>query len=32
VPQPKRIDVTRIALGQAVDDMAIRIVIDPAAQ
>jgi outer membrane lipoprotein LolB len=30
--QPKRIDVTRIALGQAVDDMAIRIVIDPAAQ
>ncbi|TFW29855.1 outer membrane lipoprotein LolB [Duganella callida] len=32
VPQPKRIDVTRIALGQAVDDMAIRIVIDPPAQ
>jgi outer membrane lipoprotein LolB len=32
VPAPKRIDVTRIALGQAVDDMAIRIVIDPAAQ
>ncbi|MYM70095.1 outer membrane lipoprotein LolB [Pseudoduganella sp. FT55W] len=32
VPQPKRIDVTRIALGQAVDDMAIRIVIDPVAQ
>ncbi len=32
VPQPKRIDVTRIALGQAVDDMAIRIVIDPTAQ
>jgi outer membrane lipoprotein LolB len=31
-PQPKRIDVTRIALGQAVDDMAIRIVIDPVAQ
>ena len=30
--QPKRIDVTRIALGQAVDDMAIRIVIDPPAQ
>ncbi|USX21410.1 outer membrane lipoprotein LolB [Oxalobacteraceae bacterium OTU3REALA1] len=32
VPQPKRIDVTRIALGQQVDDMSIRIVIDPAAQ
>jgi outer membrane lipoprotein LolB len=32
VPQPKRIDVTRIALGQQVDEMAIRIVIDPAAQ
>ncbi|NVM75854.1 outer membrane lipoprotein LolB [Duganella sp. SG902] len=32
VPAPKRIDATRIALGQAVDDMAIRIVIDPAAQ
>ena len=32
VPQPKRIDVTRIALGQAVDDMSIRIVIDPVAQ
>ena len=32
VPQPKRIDATRIALGQAVDDMAIRIVIDPDAQ
>ena len=31
VPQPKRIDVTRIALGQQVDDMSIRIVIDPAA-
>ncbi|MEV4783601.1 outer membrane lipoprotein LolB [Burkholderia sp. LMU1-1-1.1] len=31
-PQPKRIDVTRIALGQQVDDMSIRIVIDPAAQ
>jgi outer membrane lipoprotein LolB len=30
--QPKRIDATRIALGQAVDDMAIRIVIDPVAQ
>jgi outer membrane lipoprotein LolB len=29
VPQPKRIDVTRIARGD-VDDMAIRIVIDPA--
>ena len=28
VPQPKRIDVTRIALGQQVDDMSIRIVID----
>jgi outer membrane lipoprotein LolB len=32
VPQPKRIDVTRIALGQAVDDMQIRIVIYPPAQ
>jgi outer membrane lipoprotein LolB len=32
VPQPKRIDATRIALGQAVDDMSIRIVIDPVAQ
>jgi outer membrane lipoprotein LolB len=32
VPQPKRIDVTRIALGQQVDDMALRIVIDPALQ
>lgn len=32
VPQPKRIDATRIVLGQAVDDLAIRIVIDPAAQ
>ena len=32
VPVPKRIDATRIALGQAVDDMAIRIVIDPVAQ
>lgn len=32
VPQPKRIDVTRVALGQQVDDMSIRIVIDPAAQ
>nr|WP_315397730.1 outer membrane lipoprotein LolB [uncultured Duganella sp.] len=30
-PRPKRIDVTRIALGQQVDDMSIRIVIDPAA-
>ena len=29
-PRPKRIDVTRIALGQPVDDMAIRIVIDAA--
>jgi outer membrane lipoprotein LolB len=29
LPQPKRIDVTRIALGQAVDDMQIRIVIYP---
>jgi len=28
VPQPKRIDVSRIALGQQVDDMSIRIVID----
>jgi outer membrane lipoprotein LolB len=32
VPMPKRIDATRIALGQQVDDMALRIVIDPAAQ
>lgn len=32
VPVPKRIDATRIVLGQAVDDMAIRIVIDPVAQ
>ena len=32
VPQPKRIDVTRTALGQQVDDMALRIVIDPAVQ
>lgn len=32
VPQPKRIDVTRIALGQQVDDMSIRIVIDPPTQ
>lgn len=32
VPQPKRIDATRIALGQAVDEMSIRIVIDAAAQ
>nr|WP_315252579.1 lipoprotein insertase outer membrane protein LolB [uncultured Duganella sp.] len=32
VPQPRRIDATRIALGQPVDDMNIRIVIDPAAQ
>lgn len=31
-PQPKRIDVTRIALGQQVDDMSIRIVIDPPVQ
>lgn len=31
VPLPKRIDVTRIALGQQVDDMSIRIVIDAAA-
>jgi hypothetical protein len=30
VPQPKRIDAD--PLGQAVDDMAIRIVIDPAAE
>ena len=30
-PQPKRIDATRIALGQQVDDMSIRIVIDPTA-
>jgi outer membrane lipoprotein LolB len=30
--QPKRIDVTRIALGQQVDEMAIRIVIDPVTQ
>lgn len=32
VPQPKRIDVTRVVLGQQVDDMALRIVIDPAVQ
>ena len=32
VPQPRRIDVTRIALGQPVDDMNIRIVIDPSGQ
>jgi outer membrane lipoprotein LolB len=32
VPRPKRIDVTRLALGQAVDDMQIRIVIDPSGQ
>jgi outer membrane lipoprotein LolB len=32
VPQPKRIDVTRVALGQAVDDMHIRIVIYPPEQ
>ncbi len=31
-PQPKRIDATRIALGQAVDDMQIRIVIAPPEQ
>jgi outer membrane lipoprotein LolB len=31
-PQPKRIDVTRIAVGEQVDEMSIRIVIDPAAQ
>jgi len=31
VPQPRRIDVTRLALGQQVDDMAIRIVLDPVA-
>lgn len=31
-PQPRRIDATRIALGQPVDDMNIRIVIDPSAQ
>ncbi|MET0321645.1 MAG: lipoprotein insertase outer membrane protein LolB [Duganella sp.] len=30
MPQPRRIDVTRLALGQQVDDMSIRIVIDPA--
>lgn len=29
VPQPKRIDATRIVLGEAVDDMQIRIVIRP---
>jgi outer membrane lipoprotein LolB len=32
VPQPKRIDATRIVLGQAVDDMQIRIVIRPQQQ
>jgi len=32
VPQPKRIDATRIALGQAVDEMQIRIVISPSEQ
>ena len=32
VPQPKRIDITRVALGQAVDEMEIRIVIRPAEQ
>ncbi|HEX8404758.1 MAG TPA: outer membrane lipoprotein LolB [Duganella sp.] len=32
VPQPKRIDVTRVAVGEQVDEMSIRIVIDPAAQ
>lgn len=32
VPQPKRIDVTRLAPGQQVDDMAIRIVIDAPSQ
>ena len=29
VPQPRRIDVTRIVLGEQVDDMSIRIVIYP---
>ena len=29
VPQPKRIDATRIVLGEAVDDMQIRVVIRP---
>lgn len=32
VPQPRRIDVTRLALGQQVDDMSIRIVIDAPSQ
>ncbi|WP_432381188.1 outer membrane lipoprotein LolB [Duganella sp. P38] len=32
VPQPKRIDATRIVLGEAVDDMQIRIVIRPQQQ
>jgi outer membrane lipoprotein LolB len=31
VPQPRRIDVTRLALGQQVDEMSIRIVLDPTA-
>ncbi|SDH61638.1 outer membrane lipoprotein LolB [Duganella sp. OV458] len=32
VPQPKRIDATRIVFGEAVDDMQIRIVIRPQQQ
>lgn len=32
VPQPKRIDATRIVLGEAVDDMEIRVVIYPPGQ
>ncbi|MYM35916.1 outer membrane lipoprotein LolB [Duganella sp. FT94W] len=32
VPRPKRIDATRIVLGEAVDDMQIRIVIRPQQQ
>ncbi|MBV7539293.1 outer membrane lipoprotein LolB [Duganella sp. sic0402] len=32
VPQPKRIDATRIVLGEAVDEMQIRIVIRPPEQ
>jgi outer membrane lipoprotein LolB len=31
VPQPRRIDVTRLTLGQQVDDMTIRLVLDPMA-
>ncbi|KQQ47614.1 outer membrane lipoprotein LolB [Duganella sp. Leaf126] len=31
VPQPRRIDVTRLTLGQQVDELSFRIVLDPAA-